>query len=74
MVVQDVVRVGSRVVIRFGELEESWEIVAPHEADALKGLISEMSPLGRALLGHQSGETVLVRAQQPYRVTIATVG
>jgi len=64
---------GSEVVIRIGEAEERWTVVAPHEADPLRRRISEMSPLGFALLGRRAGETVVVRGPQPYEVTIVTV-
>jgi transcription elongation factor GreA len=65
---------GSVVVIRIGEeAEERWTVVAPHEADPLRRRISEMSPLGFALLGRRAGETVVVRGPQPYEVTIVTV-
>jgi transcription elongation GreA/GreB family factor len=64
---------GSVVVIRIGDSEERWTVVAPHEADPLRRRISEMSPLGFALLGRRAGETVVVRGPQPYEVTIVTV-
>jgi transcription elongation GreA/GreB family factor len=70
----EVVESGSDVVIRVGQEQERWTVVAPHEADALKRRVSEMSPLGFALLGRRPGETVTVRAPAPYRVTIVAVG
>jgi transcription elongation factor GreA len=69
-----VIESGATVTIRVGEEEECWTVVAPHEADPLKRRISEMSPLGFALLGHQAGETVTVRGPRPYRVTIVAIG
>jgi len=65
---------GSEVVIRVGQEQEHWTVVAPHESDPLRRRISEMSPLGFALLGRQPGETVTVRGPEPYRVTIVAVG
>jgi transcription elongation factor GreA len=64
---------GSEVLIRIGESEERWTVVAPHEADPMHRRVSEMSPLGFALLGRREGETVLVRGPQPYQVTIVTI-
>src|SRR5215471_2741331 len=66
MVSDQAVEPGSTVVIRVGEREESWTVVAPHEADYLRRRVSEMSPLGFALLGRRPGETVVVRSPQPY--------
>jgi transcription elongation GreA/GreB family factor len=68
-----VVESGSEVMIRVGEEQECWTVVAPHEADYLRRRISEMSPLGFALLGRRAGETVTVQGPQPYRATIVGV-
>jgi transcription elongation factor GreB len=38
----------------------SWRIVGPDEADARRGLVSVSSPVARALLGHEAGDTVEV--------------
>lgn len=38
----------------------TWRLVGPDEADARKGSISALSPLGRALLGRTEGEVVEV--------------
>lgn len=38
----------------------TWRIVGPDEADARAGLVSVLSPLGRALVGQGVGETVEV--------------
>lgn len=53
-----VVAVGSQVKVSSDEGEESYSIVGPAEADPLSGRISNESPLGRALLGHRSGDEV----------------
>jgi transcription elongation factor GreA len=62
MVVQDIIRVGSRVRVRDEDGEEEFTIVAECEADAFAYRISVESPFGRALLGHQVGERVRFRA------------
>jgi len=54
--------IGSRVVVRHDDGEESsYTIVSSMEARAASGRISEHSPVGKALLGHQAGETVTVQ-------------
>jgi len=68
-----VVRVGSLVRVRDGELEEWWRIVPSHEADAMRRCISEETPFARALLGHQVGDEV--RTQAPGgRWTVTILG
>jgi transcription elongation GreA/GreB family factor len=49
--------VGSRVTVRHADgEEETYEMVAPGEADARSGRISPDSPLGAALLGRRADE------------------
>ncbi len=54
------VRVGSLVRVKDGPHEDEWRIVPPEEADPARGLISEDSPMARALLGHRIGDRVNV--------------
>lgn len=57
----DRVRLGSRVTVaERGEEPETFRIVGSAEADPGNGLISNESPLGEALLGHEVGEEVAV--------------
>ena len=62
----DQVALGSRVTVieeGFAEEEaETFRIVGPAEANPATGNVSNESPLGRALLGHQVGDTVTVEA------------
>jgi transcription elongation factor GreA len=53
-----VVSVGAVVEVSSDEGAETYTIVGAAEADPLRGRISNESPLGRALLGHRSGEEV----------------
>lgn len=53
-----VVRIGSRVTLSDEFGESRYEIVGPTEGNMARGLMSIASPLGSALVGHQSGETV----------------
>src|SRR5215469_14012379 len=55
---QGVVSVGAVVEVSSEEGAETYTIVGAVEADPLRGRISNESPLGRALLGHRSGEDV----------------
>ncbi|HSD12361.1 MAG TPA: transcription elongation factor GreA [Patescibacteria group bacterium] len=52
----DMVTIGCRVKIESDGKEKVLTIVGSTEADPLKGLISNESPLGQALLGKKIGE------------------
>ena len=61
---KDAVDLGCKVTIRdvaYGD-EETYTIVGPTEVDPGNGLISDRSPIGRALLGHRTGDQVSVQA------------
>ena len=69
-----VVSVGTTVKVEMDEGAEKYAIVGPAEADPLKGMISNESPLGRALLGHRAGDEVEWSAPSGVsRVKILTV-
>lgn len=53
-----VVAIGASVRVTEGDEEQTYAIVGPAEADPLRGMISNESPLGRALLGHRAGDEV----------------
>lgn len=55
-----VVRIGSTVTVAEDGYDEreTYTIVGAAEADPTKGLISNESPIGRALLGAKKGQTV----------------
>ena len=54
-----VVDLGSTVVLRNEYMEsETFTIVGSAEADPLKGMISNVSPLGKALMGSKVGEEI----------------
>lgn len=57
-----VVNLGNTVKIYDKEFEEedTYTIVGSAEADPMEGKISNESPIGRALLGHQVGDVVSV--------------
>ncbi len=59
----DKVRVGSTVVVQEdGKKPETYTIVGAAEANPKEGLISNESPVGRALLDHKVGDEVVVEA------------
>ncbi len=61
---EDAVNVGHTVKVRNENrgIEQSFHIVGSSEANALRGLISNESPVGKALLGHRIGDQVLAEA------------
>lgn len=59
----DTIQVGSTVVIAEEDGEpEKYTIVGPAEANPREGLISNESPLGKALMGHRADDKVKVDA------------
>ena len=69
----DYVRLGSTVTVLDKEFDEevTYKIVGSQEADPMNGAISEDSPFGKALLGRNAGEDVVVDAPAgpvPYKI------
>jgi len=63
---------GTRVTLRFDDGEvEVFELVAPCEVDPRAGRVSHESPLGGAVLGRRTGETVALVA--PAGLQLVTV-
>ena len=61
----DKISIGCIVTVYDEEFEEEIEfkIVGSTEANSLQGKISNESPVGRALLGHEVGDSVKVETQ-----------
>lgn len=55
-----VVEIGSKVVVGFDNFQEEYTIVSTLEADPLNKKISDISPIGKALMGAKIGDTVTV--------------
>lgn len=57
---EDEVGMNNTVIVQFTDdgSEETFRIVTPIRSDSRRGLISNESPLGKALLGHKVGDTV----------------
>ena len=47
-------------------MDESYQIVTTMRQDALHGLISRESPVGRAVLGKKVGDRVLIETESGY--------
>lgn len=70
-----IVTLGSTVEIR--DLSDNttakYKVVGTVEADPIKGLISNVSPLGHAIVGKRVGDVVIVRVAQEYKVEILKI-
>lgn len=56
------VSMGSKLTVKLGGKELSFEIVGSNEVDPARGKISNESPLGKAFMGQQKGDKVEVQA------------
>lgn len=66
---------GSKVTIKdlSDDSVETYTIVGTVEANPLKGLISNVSPLGRAVIDKNEGDIVSVHANKEYKVEILKI-
>ena len=66
---------GSKVTIKdlSDDSVETYTIVGTVEANPLKGLISNVSPLGRAVVDKNVGDIVSVHANKEYKVEILNI-
>ena len=66
---------GSKVTIKdlSDDTVETYTIVGTVEANPLKGLISNVSPLGRAVVDKNVGDIVSVHANKEYKVEILNI-
>jgi transcription elongation factor GreA len=70
----DRVSIGSKVVIKGTDGEETFTIVGSAEAAPREGRISNESPVGAALMGHRKGEKVTVQAPSgPIEYTLVKI-
>ncbi len=59
----DTVQLGSHVTVTEGDAPpETYHVVGSAEANPTRGMISNVSPLGQALIGHSVGEVVQIKA------------
>ena len=69
------VTIGSTVKMQFLDTmeEAEYQILGSTEADPLNGVISNETPLARAILDHKVGDEVEVNVKAPYKVKIVKI-
>ena len=69
---EDTVGLFDTVTVYHGAMkkEMSLQVVTGLRQDALKGLISKESPVGKAILGHRVGDTVTVEVSSDMKYTL----
>ena len=55
---KNAVALGATVVLDMGGREVTYSLVGATEANPLEGKISDASPIGKAVLGHKTGDEV----------------
>ena len=73
---KDVVSIGSKVTIKYIDDKETeeYKMVGSLEADPFENKISNESPIGHAIFGHQVGETVEVESPEgSYKIKITKI-
>jgi len=70
-----VVSLGSKVTVfdMSDNCEYTYSIVGTVEANPINNLISNVSPLGKAIVGHRIGDICTVRVAQEYQVEIKDI-
>ncbi|MBD5501266.1 MAG: transcription elongation factor GreA [Lachnospiraceae bacterium] len=65
---EDEVGMNARVTVEFEEdgLLETYKIVTTMRGNSLEGLVSIESPIGKALMGHRTGDRVYVEVNAGY--------
>ena len=67
------VRFGVRVTLQYDDgTERSYTLVGEDEADPAQGLISWMSPIAQALIGHGVGDEVTLQGQRAEIIKLDT--
>lgn len=67
--------VGSKVDLKNGSKKVSYKIVGPVEADPIEGKVSNVSPIGKALLGKKVGEHIEIKTPKgTTKYTIEKIG
>lgn len=70
----DVVEIGHTVTVLFDGKEKKYQILGSSETDPTKGIISQHSPIGAALIGRKAGDVVSVEiAGKKRKITITQV-
>lgn len=58
------IQLGSTATVLANGKEKTYQIVTAHESNPTRGRVSNVSPLGAALLGKEAGEDVTVTTEQ----------
>lgn len=61
-VLSGVIGFGSTVTVKNPKITRTLTIVGGYESNPAENSISHISPLGKALLGHKQGDTIVLRA------------
>ena len=65
---RDRAALGSTVLLRAADGGEvTYELVMPEDADPAKGWVSTASPIGRAIVGREEGDEIVVRTPSGVR-------
>ncbi len=71
----DIVAVGSTVTVKRGDKSATYVIVGSNESNPMENKISNESPLGRAFMGHKTGDKVKVETPNGVNeYTISKIG
>ena len=58
---KNIVSIGSTVTIKYADGKEiTYDIVGSNEVAPLERKISDLSPIGKAVIGHKSGDSVTI--------------
>lgn len=64
----EAIQMGSSVTVDTGQGPRTYHLVGPQETNPSQGRISYLSPLGQALLGKKTGESVYVKTEAGERI------
>ena len=67
------ISVGSIVVVNSARGEKTYHIVGSYEADPVNGKISDVSPIGSALIGARAGVEVVAAGVREQHLTVKSV-
>ncbi|MGM9646189.1 MAG: transcription elongation factor GreA [Eubacteriales bacterium] len=58
---KNIISIGTTVTIRYKDGREStYDLVGSNEVEPLKHKISDLSPIGMALIGHKEGDDIII--------------
>lgn len=70
---QNIVNIGATVLVEADGEKDEFEIVGSLEANPSLGKISNESPVGKALLGHKTGDIVNIQSSIPITYKILKI-